>query len=171
METHSGARFFITSIALLLIGILIGVFADPYLPASFSNSGKGYQAGFAAAKQRVEESSIGNLLRASEDLRSLSGTVTSVAGNRLSLHLSFANPFDDQVLDDRTVLVGTGTKVVKLSIVPTKETLPIRQTTETVVDASAIKVGDVLSVMTAENVKILKEFTASEIKIQPVPEK
>lgn len=171
MEAQSGVRSFVAGIVLILMGILIGVFADPYLPASFSNSGKGYQAGFNAAKQRVEESSVGTLLRASEDLRSLSGTVTSVAGNRVSLHLSFISPFDDQTLDDRTVLVGASTKVVKLSVVPTKEALPIRQTTETVVEVSAIKEGDTLSITTAENVKLLKEFTASEIKIQPVPEK
>jgi hypothetical protein len=49
--------------------------------------------------------------------------------------------------------------------------LPIRQTTESVVDVSVIKAGDTLSITTAENVKVLKEFTASEIKIQPAQEK
>lgn len=133
--------------ALLLAGVAIGILADPYLPSALSNAKKGYQSGFATAKKLVEESRYGNYFRTPDDIRFVGGTVTAINGDRLTIHTASANPFDDPALNERTVLVDANTKV----------------------DLSTIKVGSSVVVIASENVKAIKEFTASEIQLQPEP--
>lgn len=170
MKNHNNMKYLATHAALLLIGVVVGIFADPYLPAAISNSQKGYQTGFAAARTLVENSSIGNFFKTPEDQRSFSGTVTSLEGDRIGLHLSVTNPFGDQSLNDRVVLVTANTKVVRITQ-PTQSTkdktavsrLPIEES----VSPSDIKIGDALSVVAEEDIKTLKEFVAYKILILP----
>lgn len=174
-------------IATLVVGIVIGTAASFY----FS-----YQAGFNAAKNLVEQSSLGGFLRAQSDERSMSGTVTAIMGDRLTLHSQSANPFDETTISDRTVLVAASTKVVKLTakdssvfqaemaaftkaLQQSKPTTMVKGTpivpplefpqmfSLAVVSASSIQVGDLVTATAAENIKGVSEFTAQEIQIQP----
>jgi len=114
--------------------------------------GVGYQLGFATAKNLVENSSLGELIRTPDDIRTIVGTVAAVAGDSITLHTVSNNPFDDLLFADRTVLVDSTTKIVV-------------QTSPGVFknDLASIKVGDVLLVTTATNIKSLKTFTAELI--------
>lgn len=181
----SHSKCIVSSVALLVVGVLIGAYAGPLL-----NKANTYQAGFDAAKKRVEESSFGMMLRTPDDVRTLSGSVTAINGNRITLRTQSMNPFEDPSLLDRTVTVATDTKISKLSqkdpkvmqaemeafvktmqsgksaSKPTTPPEPFTRTTATVAD---ITVGDILNITAAENIKEAVEFSASEIQIQPKP--
>jgi hypothetical protein len=178
-------------VPILIIGIIIGAFAGPYFPFS-SSSSSSYQAGFNAAKDLVEQSSLGSMLRGSDDVRTLSGTVTAVNGTSIMLHTVSKDPFADPSLGDRTILVNTSTKIFEFtqkdpkvlqsemaaftkaaqsgSSVPFKEgtqpAVPPAPFVQTATDVTSITVGSVLTVTALENIKSMKEFTASEIQIQ-----
>ena len=173
--------------AMVILGMIIGATAlgayIKFAPVDESNT---YQAGFDAAKKLVEESSIAPMLQTSEDIRSLTGSVTSVEGNRITLHVASMNPFEDKNLADRIVVVTADTKILKLTqkdpktfqsemnafvkksqdpdTAPSSPPAPVNQTEGTVADITS---GDFLSITTAENIKSVKEFSASEIRIQP----
>lgn len=174
---------------LFFAGVLLGTFADPYLPSSLSNAKKGYEAGFTAARTLVEKSSLGAFFAISpSDMRAVAGKVTAVQGSRLTLHSqTMASPFDKTpALADRTVLVGANTKIIKLIPRDAKmlqaeaaALLKARQTghatstaavqlyTQAVANLADIKAGDSLVVTAGENIKSIEMFTATEIQIQP----
>ncbi|HUY05152.1 MAG TPA: hypothetical protein VMV62_00295 [Candidatus Paceibacterota bacterium] len=166
-----------TSLAIgiaLLVGIVIGIIADPYLPASLNNSQKNYQAGFDAAKTLVASSSVGAMFNTPADARTLSGTVTAIQGDTLTLRVGMTDPFGDPALANRTVTVDASTTIVRLSVQPGspvpatgKGAIPTPPLfTQTPVSLSGIIVGDPLTVTAAENIATVKEFTATEIQIQ-----
>lgn len=186
----SPATYLIAGVALLLAGAIIGVFADPYLPASLSNAKKGYQSGFAAAQTFVENSSLGSLSRTQTDVHTVSGTVTAIQGNRITIHSDFvSNPLEGPVVANRIVTIDTNTKVIKLTektpamidvemhalitvqltkqATSTSVTISAEPYIQTATNASTIKVGDSVTVTAGENIKTLAEFTAQEIQIQP----
>ncbi|MDO8575717.1 MAG: hypothetical protein Q7R90_00180 [bacterium] len=181
-------KYVAIGIGTFLIGAGIMLFADPYLPTQVSNSAKGYQAGFNAAKMLVEKSSIGALLGATSTVRVLSGTVTAVNGEQLVLRVDSKNPFDDPALAFRTVLIGPSTTVVKLVLKDaktyqaemasyTKAQIPGKTVlspptipspfVQTPASATDIIVGDTVTVGASENVKTLEQFTATSIQIAP----
>lgn len=181
----SPVTYLIAGGALLLAGGIIGVFADPYLPSSLSNAKKGYQSGFMAARTLVEKSSLGAFFTATpSDIRTISGKVTAVQGNRITIHSdSVNNPFDGPAINDRTIIIDANTKVMQLTgkdaatiqaeiaaFIKAKKTTQATTTLgyiKTTVNASSIQVGGSLVVTAGENVKTLSEFTATEIQIQP----
>lgn len=192
MEPQNNVHFaksFIIIIAVFIAGGVIGVATDPYLPSALSNTKKGYDIGFAAARKVVEDSTLGNFFKTPDDVRSLSGKVISVSGGSLVIRLSSVNPFDDQSLNDRTVLVSADTKIMRnaakdpkvfqaelASFIKTYRPSATSTTngvtapqpyTQIVIDISSIKTGDSVLVKTLENVKAMSEFTASEIQIEP----
>ncbi len=167
----------ITSLAAavaLLVGIAVGIFATPYLPPSFGNYGRGYEAGFNAAKTLVASSSLGAMFGTPVDIRTLSGTVAAISGNQLTLRVGMTDPFGDSTLADRTVLVNASTTIVKLSASSGALTpmagkdaiLTPPLFTQTAMSLSGISIGDPLTVTAAQNIAAVKEFTATEIQIQ-----
>lgn len=160
------SRFLVIGIVLLLIiGGIIGSFADPYLPSPVSNSKKNYQIGFDVAKNLVEKSSVGAFFRTESEVNSLSGTVTAISANQLTLYSPPANPFDVSISDERTIRIASSTKVFKSTIVFSNAS-QIKPSTQRV-SAESIKVGDSVSVLASENIKNLTEFTAIEIQFYP----
>ena len=178
-------------IVILLVGMVLGAVIDPYLPTSISNAKKGYQAGFDAAREVIKNSSLAGVLTPS-NLRTLSGRVTSVGANQITIHYTPSDPFADPALADRTILVNSSTNIVKLtqidpkvfqtemaaflkavetsSSTPTQSTLPSTppsSSTAVTISLTDIKVGDAVTVMASENIGTAKEFTASEIQVQP----
>ncbi len=173
-------------VGMLVIGLIIGAGASfAFLKSSPTTGNDSYQAGFDAAKQLVLDSSLGGMFKTPDDIRSLSGTVTAISGNQLTLHTQSTNPFDDPALADRTVLINASTTVVKLAqkdpktfqtemnafmkatqsgtSQPATPPEPFTRVPATVAD---IAVGNVVTVSAADNVKTAKSFTASQIQIQ-----
>lgn len=170
----------------IIIGIILGAGAVfmyfKQIPGVISSDNT-YKAGFEAAKNRVLESPLGSLFRAPDDIHNISGGVTAVNGNVIVIHLVSTNPFDDPALDNRTVIVTPDTKILKITPQDTEafrvkmdafmkmiqagkgDGVPPQQTHTTVI-LSNIKVGDMLAIITIENIKSMKEFPASQIIIQ-----
>lgn len=189
-ETHAISQYLILTVVAFIVGGVVGVLADPYLPASLSNSKKGYQVGFSAARTLVEKSALGNFFKTQSDVRSIPGTVTSIDGNRITIQGQSANnPFDGPALNTRTVIIDTNTKVIKLSKkdsatiqaemnafikalkTKTATSSPVALSAEpyiqTVVNSSSIQAGDLVTVTAGENIKNQAQFTATLIQIQP----
>lgn len=177
-------------IGAVIVGIIVGAgasfvyFKQAPAPAGTENT---YQAGFDAAKKLVLESPMGMVFRTPDDVRALSGSVTAVNGDKITIHTQSTNPFADPALTDRTITITADTKIVKLSQkdpkvmqaemaafmktmqagkVTTKPVTPPTPYTSTVVTSADIAVGATLSVTARENIKNAKEFSASEIQIQ-----
>jgi hypothetical protein len=179
METDplqsSSSKSVLLFIVIFLLGGIVGVAADPYLPSAVSSAKKSYTAGFAAARKVVEESKYGNLFRTPEDVRVLSGVVASVRGDELTLKVSSTvSPFDDAALAERIVRITSETKLTKLVAkdpkayqkeLATPATTPPSPFTLTAISAKDIKEGDSLTVTAVENVKTMREFVASEIRV------
>lgn len=173
----------------IIVGIIIGAGVSfVYFKQAPVDSSNTYQAGFDAARKLVTESPMGMVFRIPDDIRTLSGTVTAVSGNQITIHTESINPFDDPKLADRTVFITGDTKITKISqgdpkvfqaemeaFMKTMQsgkrtggTLPPTppQPTSTTVLASSVVVGNTLTATAVENIKTSKEFTASEIQIQ-----
>lgn len=176
-------------IGAVIIGIIIGAGATfvYFRQAPVTTGENTYQAGYDAAKKHVLESPLGGMFRAPNDIRTLSGSVTAVSGNRVTIHTTSMNPFEDPSLDDRTIVVTADTKIFKLAQkspdvfkaemdtfmkkmqstkVGSSPATPPSPSTKTTSDIASITVGATLTVTAVENIKTSKEFSASEIQIQ-----
>ncbi|OHA79335.1 MAG: hypothetical protein A2747_02750 [Candidatus Yonathbacteria bacterium RIFCSPHIGHO2_01_FULL_44_41] len=171
-------------IGVLVVGIIVGTCASfIYFKQVSANT---YQAGFDNAKKLAQESNIGRAFRAPDDIRTISGAVTAVNGDRITVHTQSTNPFEDPAMLDRTIVITKDTKIIKISqgdmntykaerdayIKNMKAgkssgaTLPRPpEPILTTIDASSITVGIALVATATENIKTLKEFSASEIQI------
>jgi hypothetical protein len=166
---------------MFVIGALLGA------GVAYMYGAGSYQRGFDAAKKLVADSPMGAMFFSSPaDIMSISGTVTAVNGNSITIKTQSTNPFDDPALLDRTITVNKDTKIVKVTMPDPKEmqaqmeaftkamksgkapaTPPaLPQPKETTIEVSAITVGDTLTATSAENIKTAKTFTATEIKTQ-----
>lgn len=175
-------------IGVLIAGLLVGVGASfvYFKQAPASIGGGTYQEGFETAKNLVLNSPMGMMFRAPDDIRAISGTVTTVGGNSIVIHTQSQNPFDDPALFDRTIVLKKDTKITKVTQEDAKvlqakmdafmkniqagksagatPPMPL-EPTRTTVSVSSIAVGDILTVIAVENVKSMKEFSATEIQI------
>ncbi|HEX8918403.1 MAG TPA: hypothetical protein VF898_07865 [Chloroflexota bacterium] len=162
------------------------LFVDPYLPANLSHTKKGYDSGFAAAKNLVYTSTVGAMYRMPDDVRTLSGTVTAVGSDQFTLHTPSQDPFIDPALNDRTVHIDSSTMLFKMepkdpkvyqkemsdygALVRTATTTlsvqPPTPFTKTAVSLSSLSKNQPVTVTTAENVRDANEFTATEVDIQ-----
>lgn len=174
-------------IGTVLIGIIVGIgLSFVYFKQAPASIGGGtYQEGFDTAKNRVLESAMGAIFRTPDDIRTLSGAVTALNGSKITIHIESQNPFDDPALADRTIVITVGTKITKISQGDPKVFQAEMDTfmkkiqsgkvagsppvppepTRTTVGASSIKVGDTITATALENIRTLKEFTASELQI------
>lgn len=176
-------------IGAVIIGIIIGAGASfvYFKQAPVTTGENTYQAGYDAAKKRALESQLGGMFRTPDDIRTLSGSVTDVSGNRVTIHTTSINPFEDPMLDDRTITVTADTKIFKLTQkdpktfqaemdafmkkmqsakIGSSPATPPSPSTKTTADIASITVGATLTVTAVENIKTAKEFSASEIQIQ-----
>ena len=170
----------------LIIGAVIGAFATPYLPLNNTdNTDNTYQAGFDAAK-KIIENNLGSVAKTPEDFRTVSGTVSAVSGSGFTLHVQSLDPFADPALASRTVLVDSSTTVIKLVPKDSKtlqsemdafvkatqagggvsKIIPPTPVTDSPVSVSDIAVGDFVTVIAAENISSLREFSAIQVRVQ-----
>lgn len=183
METQNNSCVILV-VAAVVVSLVAGFFLDPYLPASMSNAKKGYTTGFDAARQIVEGSRYGDYFRTPSDIRYVSGTVTAINGDRLTISAQEQNLFDGLVESEKTVIIDANTSVYKFEpkdpkvyqeelatflkslaskVAGVVAPLP---TTKIAIDLSSITIGTLIAAIALENIKDMKEFTASEIQIQ-----
>lgn len=166
--------------ASLLIGIIIGcVFTikfDGSFPDSISNFKKGYSAGFDGAKKLVENSPLGDFIKSPiTDPHTISGIVTSVSGDIINVHISnVENPFEGVGLNDRIIHLDSSTKIVKFTQkdkASLENSLSGTATTDfynsTNINISDIKVDDIISVSSLNQINVAKEFTANTVYVFP----
>lgn len=135
-----------------------------------SNTQKGYQSGFAAAKAIVDNSTFGKYLKVQSNSRALSGTVTKVTGTTITMRTVTEDPFIDPSMRDRTVLLNGSTSLTLITTKnnpkPTsKVTAPIfeRET----ITATDIRIGDSIGIfLTAETIKATQP-TALTVQVLP----
>lgn len=178
-------KFLFSLVAALIVGGIVSVAVDPYLPSALSNAKKGYQSGFTAARKIAEGSKYGDFFSTPSDMRYISGIVTAVQDNRLTVRVQALSPFDNLITDDRTVDIVATTNITKFvakdstayqkelaawnassagkvtgAVAPSPVTL-------VPVDRKTITTGITVVVVAAENIKDMKEFAAKEIQVQP----
>lgn len=183
----SHSKCVVVSIATLIVGGIIGMSAGSYLPRGVVADR--YQEGFDAAKKLVLDSPAGGMFKTPDDMRNVSGTVTAINGNKITLHTQFVNPFADQALADRTIIIIPSTKISKLTPkdpkvqqaemevfikkiqsgtpdktakTPLQPPAPFVTTPGTIAD---IAKGNIINVIAGENIKASKEFNAGEIQV------
>ena len=177
-------------IGVLIMGIIIGAStAFVYFkkaPQSTLSLETARQEGFDTAARFIRESSFGDTSSTPGNVYTLSGIVTEVQGNRITIHTPSNNPFDDHTLSDRTAIVNSDTKIFntllkKQSVMQSemeafvkaaqadgsgKQTLPPEPFTRTPSDIAGVKVGSRLSVIAKENIRAVNVFSVMEIQIQ-----
>lgn len=171
----------------LVLGIIVGggIVSVYFLQVPVVGS-VSYKAGFDSARKLVEESPTGAIYKIPDDIRAITGVVTKIDGNRITVKSESQNPFVDKNLLERVVVVAKETQITKISRkgdeefrakveeiiksgatgkgVVTPLPLPPEPTRETV-GFSSITVGDTVSITATDNIKDKKEFTASAIEI------
>jgi len=149
-----------------------------------------FEAGWQAARQKLEQSGL--LRPEPEEIFTLSGTITAVSKNQISLKANptVLNPLADQAPEMRTVTVTSETKIIKLtpktseeiakeaedfreamsSLEPgTTPPTPPSPYTEEEIKITDLKNGDVISVTSDTNIKMAAKFVAKEIRLNVSP--
>jgi len=178
------------SVVVFILGILVGalVFKGSMKTSEGIKTDNTFQAGWDAAKKRLSESErFGSMAVGPTDVRSLSGVVQLVEGNKISIKISPLEPLADPNLDIRIVVAASTTitrnvprdaatvqkemdaflKSMEKPLLPGKEKpQPPVSTIKEIGKVSDIKVGDTLVVIAGENIKESKEFNVISIDIQ-----
>jgi hypothetical protein len=160
-------------------------------PSGQENS---FQAGYAAARERLKEQGMG-VLSDNVEIKSVFGTVQKISGNSMTVKtISAVDLLANSDLDTRTVQIDNNTKFYQLvqkdvaqfqkemeefqkktqeqknskdaSVQPPATPMPYDKKEITLAD---IKEGQSVTAIANEDIKNKKEFTATEISIQFVP--
>lgn len=176
-------------IVAVIIGIIVGVGTSfvYFKQAPASTVGNSYQDGYDAAKKRVLESPMGAMFRTPDDVHAISGTVTAISDNRITIHVQSANIFDENpALPERIIIITSNTKISKLSPVdpkvfqsemeafikgmqsakPSSQLAPPSMTISEAATIADIAVGNTLDITALEDIKTAKEFSPSQIYVQ-----
>ena len=182
----------ITIIIIALIFFGIGfVFANYYKLDSNNNT---YQAGWDAAKQRLEESGFVPMIEDME-ITSVSGEVEQIQDNKISLSIYVLEPLADPSLDSRIIEVDENTKIYQLieknqeqlqkemdefnqkmqeqtnnPEITSEPIMPPELFNRQEISFNNLQIGQQITVLAQEDIKDKKEFKAVEINIQFMPE-
>ena len=180
MEPHNSGHA-IAYVVLVVVGLVAGVFAAPYV-----NPGNSYKAGFNAAKELVQKSSIAPMLQDHGPTDMLSGQVTAINGTSFTMHVQSQDPFYDQSLLERTVATSQSTKVIVITQKDQKTfqsemeafskttssnsagaiATPPSPFTSTESSISSLAVGDFVVVTSSQDISKAKDVSASQVQIQ-----
>ncbi len=178
----------VAAVALLIVGYAWG--ASRSSNASILSLGggsyaTGYAAGIADAKKKLKESGI--VPSSPEQVTTLSGTVKSVDADRFVIKANpvSMNPLDAQGPTDRTIVVGSQTKItIRVAMTPEelnaamkafqaninskKLAIPPAPFTEKTASISDIKIGMVVTVTAADNIKDAATINATAVSFDAV---
>ena len=191
-------KIFIAVVSGLLIfvfGIMVGIkLTNENLKFSF-NKNNTFQAGWEAAKQRLNQSNFAFSLPSNAEIKNISGIIQKIEGNKITLKINPLEPLADPALDIRIVAIDSNTKInlavqkdqaqfdkemkefnEKISKPQTDATQPLAIITPPSqiyykeIKQSDLKEKQSISIMADENIKDKKEFTAVQIDAQEVIE-
>lgn len=172
-------------LAVLIVGVLIGT------TVSRGTGGENtFQAGWDAAKKRLSET--GYAFPVMAEINSVSGEVTEVMSNGLTVKIRPLEPLADPALDMRTISFDANTKVYRTEqkdpVVYQKEVeeytrkmqqfvgkpgaapadmgTPPQPSMQKETKVSDIQKGDMVIVTAGKNIKEVKEFIAVTIVVQ-----
>ena len=177
--------------------IIIFIILLSYLAGAFSfaiytqkNERAEFQAGWEAAKQRIENSGFYDDVEIgkSTQIKSVTGKIKQVENNKLFISILPISPLDEDALNERIVLVDQNTQIYKIKKKSDKEynkelekwleenkeyldrpDAPIAQPVmyyEELVNKESLKIGQSIAVEADENIRIKKQFKAQKIVIQ-----
>ena len=180
---------FVLLLVVFELGVLVGVKVNrPQSSSPAQNSNNTYQAGWDAAKKRIQEKGIGGLPSGME-IKNVSGTIDSIAGNVIVLkNVASLDPLADPALDTRTIQVATDTKIYELTqqdplqfqkellaftkamraTTSTAPSMPPSMLVKNTSTLEALKIGQTITVSANNNICDQPEFVASEISVQSV---
>lgn len=189
-------------IILLALSFLFGIFAG--LQIGLGNkrvtgiSGQvganTFQAGWEAAKKRLNESGFSPMISGLE-IKSLSGEVKAVKDGKLTIKTRPMEPLADPKLDERTVTVDNNTKIYQLiqrdqqeiqaemeafqksmqaqienpTAAASSPVMPPEMYAKKEIALSEITIGQQITVVASENIANSREFKAVEITVQSLP--
>jgi|SRR5665647_1344116 len=159
---------------------------------ALTNAENTYQSGWDAAMKTLNESGAIPQAPQGTEVKNISGTVQSVSGNDIVIKVTTPGLISTPALSTRTVTVDANTKIVQLvqkdpvqlqkemdaynekmkkqQTEPTSDpnSMPYPVEMQDKKDASVgdIKVGQLIAVQTAEDIKDKQQFMATEIQIQ-----
>lgn len=168
-------------VALFLVGGLVAMLVDPYLPTLLSNTKKsearGHTLGFAEAKARVDNSTLGQSIKSQSNTstsRTLNGTVTNVGQGKITLNIRTNDPFADAASSNRTVLVNASTTInlisqkkstQKITVGGSQMALPSTQITK--IPLGDVRTGDIVSTFLTQETLSQPEPTAAVLQVLP----
>ena len=188
-------KTFLLILAFILV-FALGVFAGSKIkkgktPQGVENS---YQAGWDAAKQRIEQTGLGGPKMDNIEIKTISGTIEKIESNKITIKAMPLGALSDPALDSRIITVSNDTKIFQLTQKDpaqlqkemdefqskmkaleenkeqsTENITPVQPQDKKQVQLSDLKVGQQVSITSTENIKDKKEFAASEISIMEMP--
>lgn len=163
------------------------------IPVIGGGNGKSsYQAGYGAARAKLEQSGL--LRPEPAEIFSLTGTITKISSNTIFLKANqvVLDPLADPAPESRTVIVSSTTKILKQTPKTPDELaaeqekyrreltnmepdaaapLPPSPATEEEIKITDLKAGDSIVVTSDENIKFATQITAKEIDLTVAPER
>lgn len=177
-----------TYAGVLILGLLIGSIVTVLVLRSRININDTYQAGWDAAKTRLALYTQSNPIFAPKEVTSITGTVESISGGLVTIKITPLEPLADPLLDERVVTVSLNTNINRsvqknpteyqkemevfmkniqqMSKTSTGIINPPSMFTKQSVQISDIKVGANITITASENIKNLKNFTATEVALK-----
>ena len=157
----------------VIIIIALVAFGLGYYAGTNASQTEGFEKGWQAAKERLNENSFFN---DSEKVKRVFGEVETVNGNTVSVKIEPVHPLMDPELDTRMLEITDDTNVYKMVEIerenedadgPMQEVLPNRSERKGV-DVEALEAGQLISAYSIddENIREKKSFKVSEIVIE-----
>lgn len=109
-------RYVVVLLFMVTFGFSLEMVFDKYLPTSLSNTKKSYNEGFNSARNIAENSIVGSLFKKQENKNSLVGTIVSVSGNKITMHVVNDNPFENIGLQERVIMVTKDTRIIRFKL-------------------------------------------------------
>ena len=182
-----------TLITIIITGLIGFGLGYSFAPTDETDT---FQAGWDAAKQRLEESGFYPMIEDME-ITSVSGTVEEVKDNKISLKIYPLEPLADPELDNRVIEVDEKTEIYQLvqrdqaeyqreleefnkkmqeqmenpeaMAEMTEPVMPPEMSLKQEISLTDIQVGQQISVRADEDIKDTKQFKAIEITVQFMP--
>jgi len=178
----------------LSLGILIGTkIKKTSVPqGSPANTENTYQAGWDAAKARLAQSPMGRIASSGMEIKNISGSISKIDGNKLTVKIALLDPLSDPALDVRTIDVDANTKF-SLNVQkdpaqfqkemqdfqdkmktrqaadqsqPQAPIVPPMPFDQKSINLSDLKVDQQISIVAGQDIKNTKEFVATEVNVQ-----
>lgn len=148
-----------------------------------------FQAGWEAARKKVEETPYIPVATGQEEVKSIKGRIAAVGDGQITVEARLLNPLDDEKLKFRTVKIDENTEIIiredkdmeairkeqeeynkkmdefrqgKITVMPEAPEV----NTEKKAAIQDLKEDDVVTVESAENIREAPEFRASKIVVR-----